>query len=385
MNFPTRHASPVAGLCLAMMGCASTPLQTARLAEVDSVIQGLVNDGATAGISVAIQSGDGPMITKVYGVTDTASQRRVRPDDSFRIASVTKPITAAAVLKLVQLEKLSLEDPITRFFPEYPNGARITIHQLLSHTSGIPNWWDGELPSGTPQDFPMCPQPHRYLEKMKNASQFEPGTFYRYSNSGYVLLGEIIEIASGRTYEQFLTEHVFAPAGMKSTVLERIDRRSPSWVKGYARDTAGGKGFSDPEIYHMPFAAGGLRSTASDIARFHRALLGGKIIRGDLVARMTSYARVRDGRFTYDAPFIAPGASPRPSPENIARRGYGYGFNLMDLYGTPVAYHSGGIAGFNSYLLHVPVTQTTIVLLANTEDGLVPALKQIQKIVVEMR
>jgi CubicO group peptidase (beta-lactamase class C family) len=219
---------------------------------------------------------------------------------------------------------------------------------------------------------------------MKNSSLFEPGAFYRYSNSGYVLLGEIIEITSGRTYEQFLAEHVFAPAGMRDTVLEHIERPSSSWVKGYVRGKDGAAGFSDPEVYHMPFAAGGLRSTASDVARFHHALLGGKIIRQDLVARMTSYATVSDGRFTYEAPFIAAGAAPRKPQENIARRGYGYGFNLMDLYGTPVSYHSGGIAGFNSYLLHVPKTRTTIVLLANTEDGLVPALKQVQKIAVEM-
>jgi D-alanyl-D-alanine carboxypeptidase len=383
MHFPTRRAFLVAGLYLAMVGCISTPPQNANLAEIDLAIQGLVNDGTTAGISVAIQSGNDPIITKTYGIVDTLGRRPVRADDSFRIASVTKPITAAAVLKLVQMNKLSLDDPISRFFPQYPNGARITIHQLLSHTSGIPNWWDGELPADTPSDFPMCPQPHLYLEKMKNASLFDPGAFYRYSNTGYVLLGEIIEIVSGRTYERFLAEHVFAPAGMKHTVLERIERPSSTWVTGYVRGAEGNE-FKNPEVYHMPFAAGGLRSTASDVARFHQALHDGKIIHRDLVERMTTYASVRDGRFTFNAPFIAPGAAPPKAQENIARRGYGYGFNLMHLYGTPVSYHSGGIAGFNSYLLHVPRNQTTIVLLANTEDGLVPALKQIQKLAVEI-
>jgi D-alanyl-D-alanine carboxypeptidase len=315
-----------------------------------------------------------------YGLADLETHRALLPDAPMRVASLTKPLTAAAMMKLVEMKRLSLADPLSKFFPDYPNGQAITVYQLLSHTSGIPNWWDGDLPTDTPVEFPMCPEPHRYLARMKVASQFEPGAFYKYSNSGYVLLGEIIEQVSGEPYERFLRHHVFAQAQMARTSLELIDRPAANWAHGYVqvRET---KTFKEPERYHMPFAAGGLRSTAEDMLRFMEALRAGKIVSRKGVAQMTSYAQTNDGRLTFESPFLAPGA-PAPKPqEHIAKRGYGLGFNVMELHGTSVYFHSGGIAGFNAYLIHVPRSDTTLVAIANTEDALVPALKDILSVV----
>jgi D-alanyl-D-alanine carboxypeptidase len=378
------------GMVLGITGCAlnDTPATDRRISlaraeaieEIDSILERLVADGTTAGISWAIGTGDGAAIARAHGLADIATQKPLRPTDSFRIASVTKPITAAAVLKLIETQKLSLQDRLSRFFPDYPNGESIKIYQLLSHTAGIPNWWEGELPPDTPAEFPMCPEPHRYLQEMKLASFFKPGESFKYSNSGYVLLGEIIEKASGQTYERFLAENIFRPTGMTTSEMEHIERPSPHWVTGYAR-VAGG-GFSDPQLYHMPFAAGGLRSTALDLLKFMDALLAGKIIPRDLAKQMTTYASLGDGRYTFEAAFVAANSRPPTPQANLAKRGYGLGFNLMEIHDTLVYYHSGGIAGFNSYVLHVPKNRTTVVLLSNTEDGLVPALKEIQRIVI---
>jgi D-alanyl-D-alanine carboxypeptidase len=315
-----------------------------------------------------------------YGLADLETHRALLPDAPMRVASLTKPLTATAVMKLVEMKRLSLADPLSKFFPGYPNGQAITVYQLLSHTSGIPNWWDGVLPADTPVEFPMCSEPHRYLARMKTASQFEPGTFYKYSNSGYVLLGEIIEQVSGEPYERFLRHHVFAQAQMARTSLELIDRPAANWAHGYVR-VREAKTFKEPERYHMPFAAGGLRSTAEDMLRFMEALRAGKIVSRKGVAQMTSYAQMNDRRLTFESPFLVPG-SPAPKPqEHIAKRGYGLGFNVMELHGTTVYFHSGGIAGFNAYLIYVPRSNTTLVAIANTEDALVPVLKDVLGVV----
>lgn len=160
----------------------------AKIHELDSLIQNLISDKKTAGFAFGIQIEDAKLITKEYGFADLGASRRVSSTDQFRIASITKPFTATAILHLVELGKLSLTAHVDKFFPTYPNGKNISVYQLLSHTSGIPNWWEGGMPENGPKNFPMCDNPHQYLQKMKNGSLFEPGEFYSYSNSGYVLL-----------------------------------------------------------------------------------------------------------------------------------------------------------------------------------------------------
>jgi D-alanyl-D-alanine carboxypeptidase len=365
-----------------------TPPTTAangtRIAEIDRLVLQTVTDGKAAGISYGIQIADAPAITREYGLADIAADRKVVPGDRFRIASITKPMTAVAVLRLVEVGKLSLNDTVARFFPDYPNGQNISIYHLLSHTAGIPNWWEGGMPADTPADFPMCAQPHRYLQGMKTAALFPPGSQYSYSNSGYVLLGEIIEIASGQSYEAFLAQNVFKPAGMNDTEMEHVGQSSARWVSGYALDPAKPGSFAAPETYAMPFAAGGLRSTVADLLKFARALRNGVLLKPDSVKSMTTYARLADGRPVYEGRYSAPNSPPpRPRP-HVAKNGYGFGFNVMELHGTPVYFHSGGIAGFNSYLIHIPKSRTTIALIANTENGIVPPLDAVLKIAVEI-
>lgn len=357
---------------------------SARIAEIDRLLRQAVADGKTAGIAYGIQIADGAAITREYGLADAATGRKLAPGDRFRIASITKSLTAVAVLRLVELGKLSLEDTVARFFPEYPNGRNISVYQLLSHTAGIPNWWEGGLPPDTPADFPMCAQPHRYLQAMKTAALFAPGSQYSYSNSGYVLLGEIIEIASGQSYEAVLAQIVFTPADMKDTEMERAGKHSARWVSGYAPDTAKPGSFAAGATYSMPFAAGGLRSTAADLLKFARALRGGHLLTPASVRSMTTYAKLADGRPVYEGEYFPPNAPRGQPPAYIAKHGYGFGFNIMELYGTPAYYHSGGIAGFNSYLIHIPKNRTTIALLANTENGIVPPLEAVLKIATEI-
>lgn len=357
---------------------------TAKIAKIDSLIKTLISEKKTAGFAFGIQIGDAEPFTREYGFSDLSEQRKVGSNDQFRIASITKIFTATAILKLVDMGKLSLSDNINMFFPEYPNGKNISVYQLLSHTSGIPNWWDGGMPENIPKEFPMCENPHQYLQGMKNNALFRAGEFYKYSNSGYVLLGEIIEIISRQPYEDFLEENIFKPAEMTNTGMEHIEKASGQWVKGYSLDTSKNIPFVDPIVYHMPFSAGGLRSSTLDLLKFIKALNSGKIISKESFKKMTAYAILNNGKPVYEGVYRASDAKPSKQHKEFEKSGYGLGFNIMELYKTPVYYHSGGIAGFNSYLIHIPKSNITMVLLANTEDGIMPALKGILKAATEI-
>ena len=332
---------------------------------------------------LGIKENNKNIILKNYGITDLVTQKAITNDSEFRIASVTKPITAVAVMKLVEKGKLNLSDTISKFFKDFPNGNKITIYQLLSHTSGIPNWWEGEMPKDEPKDFPMCNEPHLFLQRMKTTSFFEPGTKHSYSNSGYVLLGEIIEIVSGMKYENYLQKNIFAKANMKYTEVEYSPNAKNNWVKGYKQNSPTDTTFSDPDVYAMPFAAGALRSNAEDMINFMDALFKGKLVKKSTLNQMTKYAETKKGIPVYDAMFFPNNFTPPPPPNHIKKYGNGLGFNLMKVYNEPIVWHSGGIAGFNSILVYIPKSKTQIIFLSNTENGIIPIWEDLQKAFVK--
>lgn len=352
-----------------------------QIHQIDSLIQSLITNKKSAGFMLGIQvKGEKPFF-KEYGVTDVQTQDPVKPSSIFRIASITKPITATAVMQLIEKGQLSLTDRLSKFFKDFPNGDKITIYHLLSHTSGIPNWWEGGMPSNEPKDFPMCPQPHVYLQQMKNTSFFEAGTKHAYSNSGYVLLGEIIEIVSGMPYEKYLQTHIFNKAGMHNTMVENEKNTNPNWVKGYKQNSPTDTVFSAPDVYAMPFAAGALRSNTVDLLLFLNALNSGKLIKRSNVKAMQASALTSSGVPVYDAVYFPKDMTPPTPPPHIKKYGYGFGFSLMEIYNVPVVWHSGGIAGFNSIMMYLPKSKTKIVLLSNTENGIMPVWEDLQKII----
>jgi D-alanyl-D-alanine carboxypeptidase len=355
----------------------------AQVEKMDNIIKSLMSTKKSAGFAFGVQKRHKKTTLKTYGVTDVLTKKAIENDHQFRIASVTKPITAVAIMTLVEKGKLSLSEPIATFFKDFPNGNKITIYHLLSHTSGIPNWWEGEMPADEPKDFPMCKSPHLYLQKMKNTSFFEPGTKHCYSNSGYVLLGEIIEIVSGTSYENYLKANIFAKAKMTHTEVEYSPNASAKWVKGYKQNSPTDTTFADPDVYAMPFAAGALRSNAEDMLKFLDALYSGKLVKKSTLASMTKYAETTNGTPVYDAMFFSNNFTPPPPPNHIKKYGYGLGFNLMEVYNTPIVWHSGGIAGFNSILVYIPKSRTKIIFLSSTENGIMPIWEDLQKEIVK--
>ncbi|MTI29405.1 serine hydrolase domain-containing protein, partial [Xanthovirga aplysinae] len=319
-----------------------------KIKEIDSLLKKLTLDKNTAGVSFGIQVDNSQPYLATYGYANVGQKLKVKSSTEFRIASVTKPFTATAIALLIEQGSIALNDPINKFFPGFPNGGKVTIYQLLSHTSGIPNWWEGGLPEDTPENFPMCETPHKYIQGMDKVFHFEPGTKHAYSNSGYVLLGEIIEQVSGKSYSDFLKLKIFSPSKMKNTQMVDIYGSSDHWAQGYALDSKKEKLFIEPVFIHMPFAAGGLQSNVSDLLSFANTLFEDRLIGKSLLNQMTSYAKVINEKPVYEALYFPADFSPPAPPKNMKKNGYGLGFSLMEVNGKPIIWHSGGIPGFNS-------------------------------------
>ena len=349
--------------------------------KVLRLCQSLVKEKASLGISIYADFADTILLSESYGWADLDKTKEIERISLFRIASITKPITATAVLQLVESGRLSLYDKVIQFFPDYPNGNKITIYHLLSHTSGIPNWWEGDMPDNIPDNFPMCKTPHLFLQQMKNGSLFEPGTQWSYSNSGYILLGEIIEMISHMKYEKYLEQNIFEIAKMNHTELEYIDEPQDKWVSGSVQDQ--NNTFSHPVIYHMPFSAGGLRSTSEDLILFFNALENGKLVSKEMFDQMTTYAKLENGKEVYES-LYSPNHEPPSFPNNIKKFGYGLGFQIVENYGEKVISHGGDIAGFNSIFMYVPKNGVKMAILSNTENGLTSKLRDIEKLLISI-
>ena len=354
------------------------PRHSEAIGAIDSLAMGLVLDGHTAGVAWGIQIGETRPFVKTYGMADVEAGEEVSPTTRFNLASITKPFTATAIGILIDEGRLALDDPLTKFFPSFPDGDKVTLYHLLSHTSGIADWWVGGLPEGTPGDWTLESAPHRYLAQMETVYLFEPGSHYAYSNSGYVLLGEIIETVSEKPYSTFLSENLFTRLGMADTRLADAEVQNKMKAMGYRVATESDNNAFAPVSFgaHTLKAAGAIESTVNDLLLWTSALFEGDIIEDRLVARMVAYATTGEGTPVYEALYMPPGM---PEPEPIAymkKNGYGLGFNRTEMYGESVVWHSGGMPGFNAIWVYLPETETAFVILANTDNGAVPLFEE---------
>ncbi len=283
------------------------------------------------------------VLRKGYGRANMELGVPVEPDMVFRIGSVTKQFTAVAILMLVEQGKLSLDDDITKFLPDYPTkGQKITIEHLLTHTSGIksytslPEWkaqWRKDVPVGELigifKDKPM---------------DFAPGERYAYNNSAYVLLGAVIEKASGQTYEEFVEKNIFAPLGMKHSFYDNTEQIITRRVAGYSK---GKEGFINAAYLSMsqPQAAGSLVSTVDDLALWDAALYTEKLVKQESLKQAWTSEKLNNGKAT----------------------NYGFGWSISTYEGHPVIEHSGGINGFASYALRMPNDRVFVAMLTNRD------------------
>ncbi len=286
---------------------------------------------------VLVAQHDQPIYARAFGLADRVANRAATADTTFRIGSVTKQFTAAAILTLEQAGKLSVNDPVKRHLPEYPGpGKEVTIHQLLTHTAGLPNY----------TSFPEIEQrkaehwtTRALLETFWDQPlDFAPGTKFAYSNSGYAVLGAIIEKASGKSWTAYVKDELFVPAGMTRTAADDAigapDRALGYQIKGDALVAA------DPIDLSLAFAAGAVRSSASDMVKWHRALSGDAIL--------TAASRTRLYRAEKDD--------------------YAYGWVNAEVAGHHTVWHNGGIDGFRAMYWRVPDADLVVVVFANVID-----------------
>jgi D-alanyl-D-alanine carboxypeptidase len=336
------------GLTLALTGlltlqpvAAAAPLAPADFARyAESLVESSYHTDMP-GVAVLVMRGDEVLYRAARGEADVPADVPLEPGDRFRIGSVTKQVAAAGLLTLVDAGKVSLDDPLSKYLPAYPGGAHITIEQLLNHTSGIkeytaiPGWFTGQI-----KRHLTTAQMVDYFQR--ETPDFAPGQGWNYSNSGYVLVGAVIEAASDQPWHQYLDQALFQPLGMKDTGYGADPAVIARQVKGYVTD---GKTLQlAPQIsMTQPHAAGALVSTVDDLARWTRALHQGRVLEPASYERMiTPVGKARDP-------------------------GYGYGIVVGAVRGTPALHHGGGIPGFTAHLMYVPGADVTIAVLQNCE------------------
>ena len=281
---------------------------------------------------------------KGYGLANMEWNIPVEPDTKFRLGSITKQFTSMLVLQLVQEGKIKLEGKLTDYLPDYrkDTGDRISIHQLLNHTSGIPSY------TGLPTFFQdVSRNPYSVSDFVKKFAsgdlEFEPGTKWAYNNSGYFLLGAIVERVTGKPYEQALKERILDPVGMKDTGYDHHETILAKRASGYEKRPGGYVNAPYLDM-SLPYAAGSLYSTVGDLYLWDQALYTDKLLSPQLKELM-----------------FKPGLSD-----------YAYGWVVqkapLGAQGEPVTIiqHGGGINGFNTVITRLPESKNLIVLLNNT-------------------
>lgn len=311
-------------------------------ATVDSLVAAERGRRPVAGMVVAVVQGTDTLVMKAYGHADLEHRAPMTPDAVFRIASLTKQFTAAAVLRLVEDGRVSLDDPPGRRIPAFPDtSGAIRIRHLLNHTSGLPDIYEIDGWAELRPQRPSHDEARRLMTRLLTGPglHFPPGRSYHYSNAGYDFLGSVVEAASGESYGAFLDRSFFDPLELPATSFCTYDELIPDRAMGY--DVEDGEFVN--AFRHSPyylFASGGLCSTARDLIRWSKALHSGAVLSAESYHGMTT-----------------PGGG---------TSSYGYGIGVSDLAGHRKLNHNGSLPGFSAQLDHYPDDDLVVVVLANS-------------------
>lgn len=297
------------------------------------------------GMTVAVQFGESFSFVKGYGYADLENSIEATQETVYRVGSISKQFTAASILKLVSEKSLNLSDPITKHVPMIANlNSEISIHQLLTHTSGVE-----EYVSLLGDQIRLSTSPAQIVDLFASKPLlFAPGTQWRYSNSGYYLLGLAIESASGMDYSSYVKEELTRPLNLRSTHYCNDSKIVENRASGYKRTDSGFLN-ADPIDMSVPFSAGGLCSTALDLISWSRKLFQGSVVTAEMLARMVS-------------------------PESLVESTYGYGLHIEELKGRTRFSHDGGINGYTTFLAHYPEQEVTIAVMTNLQEAPVEAI-----------
>jgi CubicO group peptidase (beta-lactamase class C family) len=320
----------------------------------------LIADNDLAG-SVLIAQGDKPIYERAFGFADAKRASKVTTDTRFGMASGSKMFTALAVAQLVEKGQLRYNDPLSQYFPDFPNAAfakKATIHHLLSHTSGVKEYWTEEYEKNwktildTKQMLPWV---------YKAGTAFEPGTQFQYSNSNFILAGLIVEKVSGMDYYEYVRQHITAPLGMKQTDFYLRGGSAANLAEPLKRDA---RGWELVELGARGTSAGGSYSTPREMLKFARGLAGGKLVSKETLTLLTT-TKTRAVNAMMD---------------------YGYGFEIGN-EGRVYSFGHGGIArGTNFEFRYFPAEDLTFIAFNNQNNGAYDDLrKNIVKLITGAR
>ena len=327
--------------------------------EVDAKLSRLAAEDKFSGAALIAKDGR-PVWQKAYGYADRESKTLNNLDTRFRLGSMNKMFTSVSIAQLVQAGKLKYTDTIAQLLPDYPNkeaARKITVHQLLTHTSGLGDIFGPEFR----QKKDSLREIKDYLQLFVNKPlRFEPGTDFSYSNGGFIVLGLIIEKVSGQNYYDYVRKHVYDVAGMKSSGSFAKDEKVPNLAVGYTRRDEDGK--LTPNWDSLPWrgmSAGGGDSTVGDLLRFAEALRSHKLLNAELTETVIT-------------------GKHQPGPN--ANRKYAYGFEENFISGHRIVGHGGGAPGMNGMLDVLMDNGYTVVVLANLDP---PAAQSVASYISE--
>jgi CubicO group peptidase (beta-lactamase class C family) len=280
------------------------------------------------------------ILEKGYGLKDAKTKTLTDAGTIYQLGSITKQFTAAIILKLVELHQLSLSDKLSKFYPDFPNGDKITITQLLSHTAGVYNYTGDMVFMKTEAIKPSSEEKMLALFKDKPLD-FQPGTDWRYSNSGYLLLGYIIQKVTKLPYETVVRKYIFTPLHMQNSGFDFTHLTNPEKATGYYFLTGPAPAEAPVVDSTASFSAGAIYSTTGDLYKWHKALQAGTVARQ--ASLNLAYTPVKNH--------------------------YGFGWFIDSAYGKLRVGHGGSIFGFTSDIARIPEDDICIILLSNGSNS----------------
>ena len=334
----------LAGMALTFLEGSAWARTNEMTAQINNLFEQYNRPGAPGASVMVIKNGK-PIFARGYGFADVEQKIRCGTDTNFRLASVTKQFTAMAVMMLAERKKLSLEERLTDFFPEFPAyGSAITVRHLLSHRSGLIDYED-VIPKGTA--IPVLDRDVLRLLMQQAKTYFRPGAKYRYSNSGYAILAQVVEGRSGMPFAQFLKRHIFEPLKMSKTLAyEQGIAAVPNRAFGYSVKSPGFVR-TDQSLTSSVLGDGGVYSSVADLCKWDAALYTGKLVS----------PKLRRLAFTAG-----------PSTEH-PETGYGFGWYIGKYRGLKEIWHSGNTIGFTTRIARFPEKRFTVIILTNRNEA----------------
>ncbi len=349
----SRRALFIALILTSLTAAASDP----RTQQIDAIFRPVAS-GQVPGAAVLVIENGRTVFHKGYGIADLRTGARITPHTNFRLASVTKQFTAMAIMLLARDGALRYDDPLTRFFPDFPAyGRAISVRHLLTHTSGLPDYEDiyaARFPANTPEaSIPQLKDADvLQILAQQPAGIFSPGAKWQYSNSGYATLAMIVEKVSGKPFGAFLEERIFRPLGMRHTVaFENRKNQVRQRAFGYRKQQDGWV-FADQSPTSAVLGDGGIYTSLDDLARWDRALADHTLLSADAMQpALQPVASLRDAKLERDKAVQ-----------------YGFGWFLDPYQGRARMYHDGSTTGFRTTIQRFTDEHLTIIVLCNRDD-----------------